>query len=234
MQYVKIKDAIVEQIASGMLSPRQKLPAERKLAESFNTTRVTLREALSLLEAEGKIYREDRRGWFISPEPLKYDPTQTLNFTNMALVQNRLPKTELVAAKASLANKQASTLLNLPPFADVYRIDRVRYLEDRPVVFVTNYVRPEMFPDLLSHDLSQSLTDIYREHYGVVYQKIRYRISTSSLLGETAQFLRATSGTPAMVVERINYNQQGELIDCDIEYWRHDAISIESLAELTR
>ncbi|NAW59659.1 MULTISPECIES: phosphonate utilization transcriptional regulator PhnR [unclassified Vibrio] len=234
MQYVKIKDAIVEQIASGMLSPRQKLPAERKLAESFNTTRVTLREALSLLEAEGKIYREDRRGWFISPEPLKYDPTQTLNFTNMALAQNRLPKTELVAAKASLANKQASTLLNLPPFADVYRIDRVRYLEDRPVVFVTNYVRPEMFPDLLSHDLSQSLTDIYREHYGVVYQKIRYRISTSSLLGETAQFLRATSGTPAMVVERINYNQQGELIDCDIEYWRHDAISIESLAELTR
>ncbi|MDW2205208.1 phosphonate utilization transcriptional regulator PhnR, partial [Vibrio sp. 1636] len=26
--------------------------------------------------------------------------------------------------------------------------------------------------------------------------------------------------------------QHGELIDCDIEYWRHDAISIESVAEL--
>ncbi len=49
MQYVKIKDSIVEQIEAGMLSPRQKLPAERKLAESFDTTRVTLREALSLL-----------------------------------------------------------------------------------------------------------------------------------------------------------------------------------------
>ncbi|MFA0071123.1 GntR family transcriptional regulator, partial [Vibrio breoganii] len=35
MQYVKIKDVIVEQIESGMLTPRQKLPAERKLAESF-------------------------------------------------------------------------------------------------------------------------------------------------------------------------------------------------------
>ena len=66
----------------------------------------------------------------------------------------------------------------------------------------------------------------------VTYQKIRYRISTSTLLGEVAQALRATSGTPAMVVERINYNQHGELIDCDIEYWRHDAISIESVAEL--
>ncbi|WP_099608484.1 phosphonate utilization transcriptional regulator PhnR [Vibrio coralliilyticus] len=232
MQYVKIKDSIVEQIESGLLSPRQKLPAERKLAESFDTTRVTLREALSLLEAEGRIYREDRRGWFISPEPLKYDPTQTLNFTNMALEQNRSPQTELIAAKGILANKQAASLLGLQPFSDVYKVDRVRYLEDRPVVFVTNYIRPELFPNLLDFDLSKSLTDIYRDHFGMVYQKIRYRISTSSLLGDTAQALRATSGTPAMVVERINYNQHGELIDCDIEYWRHDAISIESIAAL--
>ncbi|MDC5706205.1 phosphonate utilization transcriptional regulator PhnR [Vibrio europaeus] len=234
MQYVKIKDSIVEQIESGMLSPRQKLPAERKLAESFDTTRVTLREALSLLEAEGRIYREDRRGWFISPLPLKYDPTQTLNFTNMALSQQRTPKTELIGAKGILANKQAASLLGLQPFSDVYRVDRVRYLEERPVVYVTNYIRPELFPNLLDFDLSKSLTDIYREHYGVVYEKIRYRISTSTLLGETAQALRATSGTPAMVVERVNYNQNGELIDCDIEYWRHDAISIESIAQLQR
>ncbi|MDC5818346.1 phosphonate utilization transcriptional regulator PhnR [Vibrio europaeus] len=234
MQYVKIKDSIVEQIESGMLSPRQKLPAERKLAESFDTTRVTLREALSLLEAEGRIYREDRRGWFISPLPLKYDPTQTLNFTNMALSQQRTPKTELIGSKGILANKQAASLLGLQPFSDVYRVDRVRYLEERPVVYVTNYIRPELFPNLLDFDLSKSLTDIYREHYGVVYEKIRYRISTSTLLGETAQALRATSGTPAMVVERVNYNQNGELIDCDIEYWRHDAISIESIAQLQR
>lgn len=171
MQYVKIKDSIVEQIEAGMLAPRQKLPAERKLAESFDTTRVTLREALSLLEAEGRIYREDRRGWFISPVPLRYDPTQTLNFTNMALAQNRVPKTQLLGAKAILANKVAARLLNLQPFSDVFRVDRVRYLEDRPVVYVTNYVRPELFPNLLDHDLSNSLTDIYREHFGVSYQK---------------------------------------------------------------
>ncbi|CAK1702380.1 putative transcriptional regulator of 2-aminoethylphosphonate degradation operons [Vibrio crassostreae] len=217
-----------------MLTPRQKLPAERKLAESFDTTRVTLREALSSLEAEGRIYREDRRGWFISPAPLRYDPTQTLNFTNMALAQNRQPKTELVAAKGMLATKEATKLLELQPFSDVYRVDRVRYLEDRPVVYVTNYIRPELFPNLLDYDLSKSLTDIYREHFGVVYQKIRYRVSTTSLLGETAQALRATSGSPAMVVERVNYNQNGDLIDCDIEYWRHDAISIESIAQLER
>ena len=98
MHYVKIKVSFFEQFEAGRLSPRQKLPAERNLAESFDTTRVTLREALSLLEAEGRIYREDRRGWFISPEPLYYDPTQTLNFPNMAKAQNRVPKPVWLAA----------------------------------------------------------------------------------------------------------------------------------------
>ncbi|WP_260258959.1 phosphonate utilization transcriptional regulator PhnR [Vibrio intestinalis] len=232
MQYVKIKDSIVEQIEAGMLAPRQKLPAERKLAESFDTTRVTLREALSLLEAEGRIYREDRRGWFISPQPLRYDPKQRGAFSELAQSQNRTPKTELISAKAILANKLAARLLKLPPFSDVYQIDRVRYLEDRPVAYVTHYSNPQQFPNLLDFEVINSISDVYHDHFSVQYQQTHYRISTSSLLGDVAQALRATSGTPSLVVERINYDQQGQLISCDIEYWRHDAISVESLVEL--
>ncbi|HAS64062.1 MAG TPA: phosphonate utilization transcriptional regulator PhnR [Vibrio sp.] len=229
MQYVKIKDSIVEQIETGMLSPRQKLPAERKLAESFNTTRVTLREALSLLEADGRIYREDRRGWFISPKPLRYDLTRPLQFSHMAVEQNRTAKTVLLLAKATLANKLASQLLSLPPFSDVFHVDQVRYLEDRPVAFVTHYIRPEQCQNLLEYDLTGSLTDVLREQFQIENDKTQYRISSSALFGEIAQALRATAGTPAMVVERLNYNQHGELVDCAIEYWRHDAICIESL-----
>lgn len=232
MQYLKIKDAILEQIEAGLLTARQKLPSERKLAEAFDTTRITLREALSLLESEGKVYREDRRGWFISPEPLRYDPTNTTNFQTMALEQGRSARSELINAKIVPASRRAASLLNLTPFSDVIRIDRVRYLDERPVVYVTNFILPEQLPNLLSHDVTSSLTDVYREHYGIIYQKTRYRVSTSSLLGETAQALRATAGSPAMFVERLNYNQNGKLLDCDLEYWRHDAICIESIAEL--
>ncbi|WP_341659820.1 phosphonate utilization transcriptional regulator PhnR [Vibrio sp.] len=232
MQYVRIKDLLVEQIDTGMLSPSQKLPSERKLAESFDTTRVTLREALSLLEAEGRIYREDRRGWFISPLPLRYDPTQNPSFSDIAHIQNRVPATELVTAKSMMANKQATHLLNLPPFSDVYHIERVHYLEKRPVVYVTHYINPKYFPNILDYDLTNSLTKIYRDHFGIFYKKSHYRISTSTLLGEVAQALRATSGTPAMVIERTNHNQDGDVIDSQIEYWRHDAIKIESIADL--
>lgn len=226
-------EAINEQIDAGLLIAGNKLPAERKLAESFNTTRVTLRESLALLEAEGKLYREDRRGWFVSPEPLSYDPTYTTDFPAMANAQGRHARSELISAKLVPASRRAASLLQISPLSEVYRIDRLRYLDGRPVMVVTNFILPKYFPNLLDHDVTTSLTKTYRDNYDVIYSKTRYRVSTTSLLGDTAQALRATSGSPAMFVERLNYDQHDNLIDCDLEYWRHDAICIESTATLS-
>ncbi len=36
-----------------------------------------------------------------------------------------------------------------------------------------------------------------------------------------------------MFVERLNYDQYDNIIDCDLLYWRHDAIRIESLSTLS-
>ncbi|MEM6941170.1 MAG: GntR family transcriptional regulator [Pseudomonadota bacterium] len=48
------------QVHMGMLLPGERLPAERKLAEQIGISRVTLREALRVLEAEG--YLSVKRG----------------------------------------------------------------------------------------------------------------------------------------------------------------------------
>lgn len=233
MQYVKIRDQIIEQIDAGILSPRQKLPSERHLALSFETTRVTLREALSLLEAQGRIYREDRRGWFISPIPLRYDPATRLSFSQMALSQQRVPRSKLLNAKSMLADHQTLRLLSLNPFSHVYCIERVRYLEERPVAYVVHFIRADLFPNVLKLDLADPLLDIYREHFGASYHKIQYRIRAGSLLNKKANLLHVSDGTPAMRLERLHFNVKSEVIDCEIEYWRQDAISIESQFELT-
>jgi DNA-binding LacI/PurR family transcriptional regulator len=47
--------------------PEAQLPTVRTLCEDLGTTRVTLREALALLEAEDIIYTKNRQGIFVSP-----------------------------------------------------------------------------------------------------------------------------------------------------------------------
>ncbi|MCY9844936.1 UTRA domain-containing protein [Vibrio caribbeanicus] len=228
MQYIKIKELIAEQIDSGMLTPQQKLPSERQLAESFNTTRVTLREALSLLESEGRVYREDRRGWFISPLPLRYDPACSASFFELSSSQNRNGSIEVISAENKLINKTAVELLSLKPFSEIYQIERVRCLEGRPVSYVTHYIPTKYFSNLLDADLTSSLKSIYRERYGVLCHGTHFKLSSGSLLGMVASALRATEGTPALAIERRNVDSNGEIIDASIEFWKHDAISVES------
>lgn len=53
-------EGLRRQIQLGLLLPGERMPAERKLAEEMNVSRVTLREALRILETEG--YLIVRRG----------------------------------------------------------------------------------------------------------------------------------------------------------------------------
>ncbi|MCF5790442.1 GntR family transcriptional regulator, partial [Pseudomonas sp. PA-1-6G] len=96
--------ALQEQIDHGLLPPASKLPAERKLSELFGTTRITVREALLQLEAQGQIYREERRGWFVSPPRLAYNLMQRSHFHAMVSDQGREASTQVISARLQPAS----------------------------------------------------------------------------------------------------------------------------------
>ncbi|MCO2525526.1 GntR family transcriptional regulator, partial [Pseudomonas aeruginosa] len=96
-QYLRIRDQLAADIAQGVL--QVKLPSERELAERFLCTRITLREALQQLETEGLVYRENRRGWFVAPPRIRYNPTRTTGFMEYVSAQGRQPRTETLHAE---------------------------------------------------------------------------------------------------------------------------------------
>lgn len=59
-------DRIREMIDSGRLKAAGRLPAERQLAETIGVSRRSLRQALGILEAEGRITRHHGRGTFVT------------------------------------------------------------------------------------------------------------------------------------------------------------------------
>ena len=58
--YLRIRDHFASLIETGALSPGMKLPPERMLGEKFRITRVTVRQALMQLEAEGNTIDQKR------------------------------------------------------------------------------------------------------------------------------------------------------------------------------
>ncbi|MBM3111620.1 phosphonate utilization transcriptional regulator PhnR [Pseudomonas sp. P66] len=222
--------ALQEQIEHGLLSPGCKLPAERKLSEVFDTTRITLREALVQLEARGLIYREERRGWFVAPERLTYDLIQRSHFHAMVREQGREAHTQLLSARLLPAAAMVCARLHLAPLSSVIQICRLRRIDDRAVLYAEHYLNPEYFPGILDHDLSQSLTELYARHYGIAYGRVAFEILPTALPSAAATALKVSVGNPGLHITRVNSDQHGRLIDCDLEYWRHDAIRIKAEA----
>lgn len=56
---------IIESIASGAMKPGDKLPSEHDMTQRFGISRISLREAMKLLEAKGYIESHGRRGKFV-------------------------------------------------------------------------------------------------------------------------------------------------------------------------
>jgi DNA-binding GntR family transcriptional regulator len=218
--------ALQEQIAQGLLSVGGKLPGERQLSEVFDTTRITLREALGQLESQGLIYREDRRGWFVSPPRITYNPLGRSHFHAMVHAQGRVPETEVIAAARIPAPVSICRALNLAALSPVFQVKRRRRIDGRLVLYVEHYLNPRYFPGILDIELTGSLTELYAQRYDIHYGRVRFDVLTTTLDGAAAAALKMSVGSPALNITRINQDQHGRVIDCDLEFWRHDAVHV--------
>lgn len=225
-QTTRIRKVLEEQIDHKLLRPGDKLPSERDLSALFETTRITLKDALLALEAEGRIYCEDRRGWFVSHPRLMYNPQYRIHFHEMVTMQHRESKTRILSAESTLATPDLCRDLNLQPLTPVIKIRRVRSVDGRVVKYVEHNLIASRFPGILDHDLTKSLTRLYKEQFGYTYGRARFEIYPTAARGIIAESLNLADSSPVLFIKRINYDQNGQILDNDLEYWRHDAVCV--------
>ncbi|MEG0377382.1 MAG: GntR family transcriptional regulator [Eubacterium sp.] len=64
--YEYILGDIQEKIEKGFYKPEEQLPSLREFAKIYNTTPITAKKSLSILEERGYVYVVDRKGFFVS------------------------------------------------------------------------------------------------------------------------------------------------------------------------
>ncbi|MFT4247079.1 MAG: UTRA domain-containing protein [Pseudomonas sp.] len=222
----RIVDALLARIEAGEWGADQRLPVERELAELFGCTRITLRDALQQLEAEGRIYRENRRGWFVSAARVRHDPTSIAGFMQYVATQGRQPRTELLSVRRQPAGAELARWLELDAAdAEVFVLQRRRWIDRRAVLLETNVLRATWVPTLLEHDLAGSLSTVLAR-LGLRQARSRLSMYPSSLDAEQATLLQSTAGTPCFRLQRVSYAADGQAVEFDIESWRHDALVV--------
>lgn len=225
--YLVLRDEIALRIANGQFKANQKLPSERILADNLNTTRLTLRDALFQLEIEGKVFRMDRRGWFVAGERLSFDLCEDKGFMTNVSQQGYSPDTKLIFCEEKTASATLAKSLKIKEGGPVYHIQRQRFINKRPVLMEDIYLDSSRYPGLQHTNLNGSLSTVLADIYGtkVSYSDIQITpIAFNSLHGK---LLHVSPGTPATLITRTSYDSNDKVVEFDQEYWVSDVLSIE-------
>jgi GntR family transcriptional regulator len=167
-----VKERIEAMIYQDEFPIGSQLPTEPALAESFNVSRGTLRQALSELARDGIIARRSGAGTFVIRKPGK--KSGVVSFRKQVQAAGMEPQTKILTAERIIATEAEGRVCEAffidPDKAaetPIFRIDRLRCGDDRPLARQTLYLLVKDFkPDLLeTEDLTQSVFAIYAQFH---------------------------------------------------------------------
>ncbi|MDO6513572.1 UTRA domain-containing protein [Neptuniibacter sp. 2_MG-2023] len=214
-------------IKKGDLNPDDKLPSEREISERLKTTRVTTREGLKQLEAQGLIYRSNRRGWFVTPERINYDPSRAIYFMDYVSEQGQIPFSREILKRKIVADAFLAEAMKIDLGEPVVELHRLRGANNRPVYFERIYLREAILPGVFDKPLERSVSRVVRDEYQTDYDQVDLNIIVGSLDEYEAELLQAPAGYTSIEIQRLSYDQDGHVIEFDVEHWRHDALQLK-------
>ncbi len=134
--YQYLYECIRDDILSGALGSGEKLPSKREFAKNLGISVITVEGAYSQLLAEGYIYSEPRRGFFVSdiygqiqPDTKKSDLTTVtkkdeflFDLVSTRTLTDNFPFTTWTRLMRRIINEEAPSLMQTPPAGGVMEL----------------------------------------------------------------------------------------------------------------
>ena len=162
-RYLRVQDLLREAVAS--LPPGTALPGEVESAALAGVSRETIRKAMSGLVAEGVIVARRGQGTYTATPRVQTGLNRVQGFTDAVRSRGRIPSTKVVRVNRELADLQSSEALRIRRHAEVWVLERIRFVDDHPAMVETAYLPAARLPGLDSQDLTGSLYSILAETY---------------------------------------------------------------------
>lgn len=213
--YIRVYNAIRSKILDGEYAIGDLLPPEPELEKLFLVSRTTVRKAVEMLSREGLVAAKQGRGTSV----LDYHTTQNIN-----QVSSLSETLEQKGAKVYCKNMYISTVaaspriaseLQVPPGSPVVLIQRLQIADEKPIAIFKNYLIPELVPEIQNYVGKFShLYDFLQEHYGLLIDAARDRISARTATFEEASMLDVPVGTALIYLVRVYYSG-GRIVGSD-------------------
>ncbi|GII58290.1 GntR family transcriptional regulator [Planotetraspora thailandica] len=218
---------LLDMIVSGRLAPGQKLVQEKEYAARLGVSLAPVRQAILALTKDGYLTRTRGRGTYVREVKVGADIQLLSSFTATLSATGLPTEMRVLSAETLPASEQLATALGIPAGAEVFRLRRVAFLADEPVVLLSATLPAALFPGLAEADLRGSLYDLLRERHGTVMTSARNIIEVVRALPEHAGHLQVPVGEALLRVESVTRDQHGTAVEFSQVLYQADRFRFE-------
>lgn len=213
--YIQVINQLTEYIEENDFPPDHQLPGEAELCRTFDVSRTVIRHALQEMEYKGLIYREKGRGTFIAQPKIHESLFQELTgFYQDMVAKGYQPISDVLKQEKVKASPKFAGYLELSPGSPLIQIDRVRYINQVPIVYVTTYLPYHLCPKLLQVDLTERSLYAYLENeYGLQIARGKRFLDAVAANEFESDLLKVEVGAPLMLLDSVSYLEDGTPIE---------------------
>ncbi len=221
--HTQIQSFLRERILSENLKSDDAVPSERELAEELKVSRMTVRQALTVLREEGLIYQKRGNGTFDSSHKMDIHTRNLDGFSDEMKRRGMSPVSRVLQLSREITTAEIIERLEIETKDEIFCLKRLRLADDKPMSLETTCLPTKLFPKLDKYDFEkQSLYRILAEKYDVKMYSAAEDLEAAVADAETSRLLEVKKNSPLLIVYRTVFAEGNLPIEYTKSVYRAD------------
>ncbi len=178
--FAQIKARLRQDILEKRLPAGQKLPSEAQMQKAFGVSRITVRQALNELQAEGLIETLNGKGSFVTRPADAPRLGMLTGFNDLMRAHGRVVSGQTFSKRTGPAPARVARALKLAPGTPVRIVRTIRMVDGVPAAYFRSYYEPTLGRDILADRVAEEdAMTLLEEELG--FRLDRTQISSSAV-----------------------------------------------------
>lgn len=211
-RYLSIRKTIRDRIADGTYPAGTVIPSEHELSAEFDTTRLTVRNAIDGLVTQGLIRRVQGKGAYVSGIG-QGQHAHAMGFRAWVKADEGAPSVRQLSKAKRPAGPWYADLFGISEDDELYSIRRLNSIDGVPVSLEQTLIPVRFFPGI--EDVDVSVFSLY-ETYAMYGRKVAFaqeKLDVVALSTRDAGLLQVEPGSLALSLECLSFDDEGRPVE---------------------